>query len=208
MSQVLEDFEGIEEEFDEDFAEFGLDEDEGYKAFPVAPQLPVAEEDEFHLSDEENIMGVFGGQDYGEDIDEEIIGEEFDEGLDTRMDPSDWSRITHGRGLGTMMTQQERLQRDPRSISLGLVQNFLSDSSYENFSKAQKDKTIDFIESILKKQFVLLNAEVLTAAALYIVIYKSPRREDIEEFLNETDNLPFISNLDFLRYVRMLTTVS
>lgn len=126
------------------------------------------------------------------------------------LDPSDWGRIGPGGrtgGTAHALGRKGKELRDPRSVSLDQMRGALNDSAYRDLPESTKDGAYAFAEGLPEKQMILYNIDILTAAALFQVLYLHKggvNRSNISAFLKMTDNLTRINHLDFIRYIREL----
>jgi len=126
------------------------------------------------------------------------------------IDPSDWGRIGFGgrrAGMADPLGEKGKRLRDPRSVSLDQMRGALNDGAYRDIHESTKDEAFAFVERIPEKEMILYNVDILTAAALFRVLYNHKggvNRDNITSFLKETGGLDRINHLDFVRYIRKL----
>jgi hypothetical protein len=127
------------------------------------------------------------------------------------IDPSDYSRITFGKQTDIIAkTSKEKQLRDPRNTSLQQMRGVMSNFPYENIHQSFKSEAYDFVEELPEAKMILYNIDILTAAALYTVMYRykgGVNKKNISDFLKETSGLTNIKHLDFIRYIRELADI-
>jgi hypothetical protein len=143
---------------------------------------------------------------YYSDDDQYLVDDESDRFSPPPMDRDDPGRIvpTH-QGIGTI--EGKKTLRSPRDVSLERMRGVLSDPSFSKFNKEMKDRAFKLVEELPENKMILYNIEALTSAMLFICIFPDDlRKKNVEEFLRLTNGLVNVNHLDFIRYVRALSS--
>lgn len=158
-----------------------------------------SEEDLYHLEG-------FEEDDYNyNDYQEEDVFDEYDpydHDLEL-VDQPDFSKLENVQFVE--MTKHKSL-RSNREIALDRMRGILSQNVYGQLSAHIRKMAYEFVEKLPEKQMVLYNIEILTSAALYMIFSENEvSKSSISKFLKETQNLPNVDHLDFIRYIQILS---
>ncbi len=132
-------------------------------------------------------------------------GDEYSDDEDEQVSYKDGQRTGKGttnpelEGIKIYKTPEERLVQ---SVSLEYTRNL-----YNGFLESEKEQAIQNV-NVKRSYYILFNPVYLAAASIFYVRYKALNKNNIAEFLKNTDNLNLkntnVGILEFVRYLRML----
>ena len=151
--------------------------------------------------EEEQDDESFGGEPQEEDIQELDMG--GGEDMEFSPDYKQRQQMSSERKnvLGTVGAGNQKAQRTPEEAAIDQVQGVLA-SSYKDLTEDKNRRIVAIAERT--KNIHLLNIEVFVLAALWIVEKSKLDMENFQNFVKINKERSEVSQVDLLRYIRML----
>ena len=116
---------------------------------------------------------------------------------------ADISRVSSGIVYST----KKEAFLSPLDAQLFKVDMALKDFISMGFHEGETENARKLVETISAERLLLLNADLLATASLFIIKYSVLDRDNFSKFVKESKGLDFVNHLDVVRYVQILKTI-